>query len=892
MKNCVHRNSVHRLLFRTLAFVLVGLVTCAVSGQPATRSGVPKNAVPGELIIKFKAGATDGEIEHGLKLGRLKAKRNLQTEQMQVRGDVGWTLVETDDAVEAVMERLSKHPAIEYLEPNFRYTHQAVSNDPYVGAGYTWGLYGDVGSPSNVYGSQATEAWSAGYTGSSGVYVGVIDEGIDITHPELAANIWTNPFDPVDGVDNDGNGYVDDVHGWDFAGNTNRVFDPSGDEHGTHVAGTIGAKGGNGSGVAGVNWNVTMIAGKFLGPDGGTTLEAVEAIDYLVALKKRHGINLVAINASWGGGGYSRALHEAVIRAAKEGILFIAAAGNEGVSNDQYSNYPSNLDTRVGTTGETAASYDSVIAVAAIEKTGALASFSNYGATQVDIGAPGVEILSTLPNGQLAYMSGTSMATPHVAGAVALYASTHPGISAQSIRRALLSAGLPTGSLSGKTVTGGRLDLSTVILPLLAAPTGVSANAGDAVVNLSWTPVSGASGYVVKRAQQSGGVYTTIASGVSSASYSDTAVVNGTTYYYVIAALNGAGEGTSSAAVSATPKAPVVAVSNLLGDDDTTSGSWRGVYGQEGAFAYPGGTFSPPSYVKLGGYRNFPLTWTTSTSDPRALQKTSGTDRFATAWNSPDSLYFFLNLTDGAAHEVSFYFLDYDRQGRDQLLEFFDHSSGKLLGSERISGFSEGRYSSWVLQGNVRLKITRIAGPNCVLSAMFFDPVASSGPFLKADTITSGTWKGVYSSEGGLGYPSGNFVLPGYVKVSAYKNYGLLWAASTTDPRVLQKPASTTDRVAGAWHSADEFYFNLQFSDTAQHQVSFYFLDYDRAGREQQVEIFNRSTGELLDARTLSNFGEGVYLTYWLSGNIRLRVSRVAGPNCAMSAIMFDPVAP
>jgi hypothetical protein len=274
------------------------------------------------------------------------------------------------------------------------------------------------------------------------------------------------------------------------------------------------------------------------------------------------------------------------------------------------------------------------------------------------------------------------------------------------------------------------------------------------------------------------------------------------------------------------------------------------------------------------------------------LIRPSGTDRFATAWNSVDSLYFYLNLTDGEAHEISFYFVDFDRQGRDQLLEFFDHTSGALLGSERISGFEEGRYSSWVLQGNVRLKLTRIAGPNCVLSGIFFDPVGPVGPFVKADTVTSGSWKTAYASEGGLGYPGGNFISPSYVQLSAYKNYGLLWAASTTDSRALQKRTSTTDRVAGAWHSADELFFNLQFADALARQVSFYFVDYDRAGREQKVEIFDRTTGELLDTRILSNFENGVYLTYQLDGNIRLKVTRLAGPNCAMSAILFDPAAP
>ena len=530
--------------------------------QPATGADLPPNAIAGELVVKFKKGATDAEIEHGLKLGKLKPKRHLQTEVMHERGDDGLTLTETEDPVNEVVARLKKHPAIEFAEPNLRYQHHATSNDPYVGAGYLWGLYGDAGSPTNGYGSQALEAWNAGHTGTNSVIVAVIDEGIDVAHPELAPNIWKNPYDPADGIDNDGNGYIDDVHGWDFAGNRNIVFDPAGDSHGTHVAGTIGAKGGNGIGIAGVNWDVTIIAGKFLGADGGTTLDAIEAIDYLVGLKKRHSLNLVAINASWGGAGYSQALHDAIIRAAKAGILFIAAAGNEGLNNDLYASYPANLDTRKGTSTETAANYDGVISVAAIDRNGALASFSNYGNGNVDLAAPGVEILSAYPNGYIGYMDGTSMATPHVTGAVALYASTHPGATAQSIRAAILGAATSTTSLAGKCVTGARLNIGSVIAPTptvfppLPAPSGLTALAGNANVRLTWNPVTGATSYIVKRSLANSGPYTQLAAGITGTAFTDSSVVNGTTYYYVVAAVGPSSTSPESSPVSALPKAP------------------------------------------------------------------------------------------------------------------------------------------------------------------------------------------------------------------------------------------------------------------------------------------------------------------------------------------------
>jgi subtilisin family serine protease len=205
--------------------------------------------------------------------------------------------------------------------------------------------------------------------------------------------------------------------------------------------------------VVGVNWNITIISTKFLGRRGGTTANAIKALDYLSDLKSRHGMNIVASNNSWGGGGFSQALQDAIERSNTANILFIAAAGNGGSdgvgdNNDVTANYPSNYPNA------------NVIAVAAITSTGAKSSFSNYGATTVDIGAPGQGIWSSTAYNIYESYSGTSMATPHVTGAAALYASTHPGASAASIKAAILGSATPTASLSGKCVTGGRLNVS------------------------------------------------------------------------------------------------------------------------------------------------------------------------------------------------------------------------------------------------------------------------------------------------------------------------------------------------------------------------------------------------------------------------------------------------
>lgn len=413
--------------------------------------------VANEVLVKFRAGASEEAKAAVLARISARVKEKIHTKAMERIGDKqGVLLVHTPLAALEAIGKIRGAADIEYAEPNYIYNHQATSSDPYYTNGSLWGMYGDATSPANQYGSQAGEAWALGNTGAASVVVGVIDEGIQYSHPDLAANIWTNPHDPIDGVDNDGNGYVDDTHGWDFDGNDNEVYDGGNrgslDDHGTHVAGTIGAVN-DGKGVVGVNWNVTMISLKFLGRRGGTTANAVKAVDYLTDLKNRHGMNIVASNNSWGGGGFSQALYDAVNRANTKEILFIAAAGNGGSDgvgddNDVVASYPSNMDL------------PNVIAVAAITSSGGLSSFSNYGATTVDLGAPGSAINSTTAFNTYSSYSGTSMATPHVTGGAALYAATHPGASAATIKGAILSSAAPTASLSGKTVTGGRLNVS------------------------------------------------------------------------------------------------------------------------------------------------------------------------------------------------------------------------------------------------------------------------------------------------------------------------------------------------------------------------------------------------------------------------------------------------
>nr|MDQ3081630.1 S8 family serine peptidase [Gemmatimonadota bacterium] len=249
---------------------------------PSLAASAAPDFVPGEVIVKFREGTSASDRAAALGRANGRAGERILTAMMRRGGDSeGLTIVHIPAAVPAAIAALRESPDVEYAEPNYIYQHSSTSNGTYYTNGSLWGMYGDATSPANQYGSQAGEAWALNNTNCGSVYVGIIDEGYMYTHEDLAANAGTNPVEVAgNGVDDDSNGYVDDVYGWDFDGNNSSVFDGIGDDHGTHVAGTIGGVGGNGKGVAGVCWSVKLLNAKFLGNNGGTTANAVKAVDY------------------------------------------------------------------------------------------------------------------------------------------------------------------------------------------------------------------------------------------------------------------------------------------------------------------------------------------------------------------------------------------------------------------------------------------------------------------------------------------------------------------------------------------------------------------------------------------------------------------------------------
>ncbi|MBI2609218.1 MAG: S8 family serine peptidase [Deltaproteobacteria bacterium] len=433
----------------------VFLVSVGVIHSELTRlnRGNGPNFVAGEVVVKLKQNTaiTAFKALGALNLESLVSDRNIYTLKFPQTMDV-----------KALIGELKKHPHVVYAEPNYIYTTDDFSVS---GSGMVpdpdfpknWGLHNtgqkDKNDQEGTIGSDidALKAWVE-QTGSLEVKVAVIDTGIDYKHEDLAANIMHNTgevgeyTDPdgtlkhkeTDGIDNDGNGFIDDVIGWNFVKNSNNPMDDYG--HGTHVAGTIGAVGGNGVGTVGVAWKVSLLAVKFLDSGGsGSLADAVKSIDYATKM----GVH--AMNNSWGGGGFSQALADVIQAANEKGIIFLAAAGNDGGNNDKSPHYPSNYQ------------FENVIAVAATDNKDNLADFSNHGKTTVPVSAPGVGIYSTLPDNKYGFLSGTSMATPHVAGVVALLLAQFPNATMAEIKQKLMNSTEEIKALRRK-VTSGRVN--------------------------------------------------------------------------------------------------------------------------------------------------------------------------------------------------------------------------------------------------------------------------------------------------------------------------------------------------------------------------------------------------------------------------------------------------
>jgi subtilisin family serine protease len=488
-----------------LIFVLVYEGRHSASNQEEYSS--QEEYVPNELLIKFKKNTERSKIQQSIESVRGKIITYLGEEiysfdwapdnsiLRSFLADPDLFHIKVPDYIgeERAISLLSFDPNVEYVEKNFiGHADAVIPNDPHFSK--LWGLRntGQTGGKSDAD-IDAPEAWDI-HKGSTSIVVAVIDSGIDYNHEDLQANIWNNPGETgggkeTNGIDDDGNGYIDDWRGWNFVHNSNNPMDDySPKYHGTHVAGTIGAKGNNGKGVVGVCWNVKLMALKWI--DGftgkGTTANVIRAIDYSTA----NGARLS--NNSWHVPNTSSLL-SAIDRAQKSGKIFISSAGNEKRNNDYYGNYPSNYDL------------DNIIAVLASDHNDNISPFSNYGWYTVDVGAPGGtdsypsqatrNIYSTARYDAYQYMSGTSMAAPHVAGQAALIWAHRPALNWWKVKTIIMKSVDKKGSFSGKCASGGRINAySALITPtpnLPTAPSNLKAIVYGSDVKLTWKDNSG-----------------------------------------------------------------------------------------------------------------------------------------------------------------------------------------------------------------------------------------------------------------------------------------------------------------------------------------------------------------------------------------------------------------
>jgi len=446
-------------VFRSLGAVLLAVVGTTASALAVDQVVLPPERVKELLADSRRAVEQDPKLEYDPYTVLVRFSDNTPDQvkafaRVLVGGEFirsfrnvpGLEHLKVGIAVADAVSILSMIPGVEFAEPDYIVRAQLTPND--TNFGNLWGMHNTgqtVNGDSGIAGADidAPEAWDV-FVGDPNFVIAVIDTGFNYNHPDLAANAWINPGEIAgNGIDDEGNGFIDDVRGWDFINGDNNPMDDNG--HGTHCSGTFGGVGNNNLGVAGVNWQCKIAGVKFLSAGGGGQIsDGVLCVDYVTVT----GIKIS--NNSWGGGGFSSSFSAALDNARDNGCLFIAAAGNNSSNNDSNPFYPSSYNQ------------DNVISVLATTNNDQMSSFSNFGATSVDIGAPGSTVYSTF-NSSYAYLDGTSMACPHVCGVASLVWAANPTWSYLEVKDRLFQSARPVGSLSGDCITGGIVNAFAAI---------------------------------------------------------------------------------------------------------------------------------------------------------------------------------------------------------------------------------------------------------------------------------------------------------------------------------------------------------------------------------------------------------------------------------------------
>lgn len=850
----------------------VGAALLWFSSTGAEQSIPAPDYVPGEVIVKYHPSAD-------------ASSRNAVAASHAARLVHRFEAVAIDHLrlpaganVEATVAALHGRANVQYAQPNYvrRIVASGPPNDPFWLNNSLWGMQR----------IQVQSVWNNWGSGSADVVIANIDTGVNYSHPDLAPNMWRNPAEiPGNFFDDDGNGYVDDVYGIDTVNNDTDPMDDHG--HGTHTAGTNAAAGNNGIGVAGVSWNAKILACKFLSASGsGSDAGAIACFNYITGMKQR-GVNIRVSSNSWGGprgGWFPTALRNAIDAAGNAGIVNVFAAGNSGANSDVTPFDPAALTS------------PSIVSVAASDSSDNRAGFSNYGATSVDLAAPGVSIVSTYGSSGYGSSSGTSMAAPHVAGAAVLLAALQPELTGAAIKAALLENTDVLPQWGGLVLTGGRLNVFKAVSAVmnntppavsLTSPLSGAVLTAPATIQVA-ADASDADGISAVAFYQNGTLIGTDTTSPYSVTWSN---VGAGAYTLTAIATDAREATTTSNSVVVTvdpPAAPATAV--FVRSDASTRGNWLGTYGEDGYRLAGDGNVSPPyGSVTPAGAASW--TWASSTSDPRALQSASGIGRLAATWYG-STISFDVNLTDGQAHDVAFYMIDWDSPGRVQRFDLLDAATQQVLDTRTVDGFTGGKYLVWTLTGRVTVRVTRTAGANAVVSAVFFGanpPNPGAGPgatFVGVDTTTQGNWISAYGADG-YRLANDSASLPAYAALTPLSASQHTWTTSTSESRALRR-ASGNGRFAAAWYGS-VFSFDVNLTDGQPHQVALYLVDWDSSSRGQRFDILDAATQAVLDTRTVSGFNGGRYVVWTLTGHVTIRVTRTAGSNAVVSAVFFDP---
>jgi subtilisin family serine protease len=833
----------------------------------------------------------------------------------------------------------------------------------------------------------AQRAWDI-TTGSSDVVIAVLDTGLDIAHPDLAANVWTNPNEvPNDGIDNDGNGFIDDINGWDFFGNDADVTDFGG--HGTNVSGVIAAVGNNGLGIAGVSWNAKILTVKVfddveLALAGTSTAIQIQAVNYVMDLKLS-GINIAAMNLSLGGFGinFDPAYARLIDEAKAVGIVYVAAAGNDAFNIDRQYFSPAREGFKANS-----------LVVAATDNTGGLAEFSNFGNSTVQVAAPGVQIFTThsqdainfpgaytdpVNGGAYSSVDGTSFASPVVAGIVALAKSAFPNATPDQIISAVMNGSDTLPSLNGatpnapkKVITGGRVNAYNTLQLLSASVVSTNAvSSGDwrgrygstasfiyggttgtptfpgltssltpdgSTVTESRVRAGSTAGPLFPEGDQRSNStliseqtmafqfdFTTLGSQQLTLYFADldrrnraqsivvrntdTGLLLSQTSYsrfqngqYVTLQLSGrvtieVTPTRGDAALNALFLDPVpVNTAAVVSTDTLTGGNWINVYGDLGQ-VLPGQTSSAPAFATVS--TEAPIVIGRTSRDvllPESLLSTRNrsTGVYSNGTGSPFDLT--VNVT-GGERQVSFYTAQTARSSRIQRFQVINPANGQVVAQQDVTLSKSGAYVTFSLTGNNIVRVHTLGGGAASVAGIFFNsvntfaaPTATSGYFLDSNKTLGGKWRGQYGQNGQF-VVGASTSFPSFVSSTPTPTNGTfaIINPNTRNPAAPTNPNLVTGGgIVGYLQTTSTTDLPININDGSTRRLTVYATDFDRKNRVQRLELIDPATGAVLSSQVVRQFQKGVYVSWSVSGNVTLRMTRLDGPSAVLSAIYFD----